>query len=106
VKLYLSPGHRDNPGQGCASAALLPELVRESSETRRLYTEHFLALIRQVAATMPAGNPDPEGSALALFATLIGTLQLARAVDGAVLSDRIVSAGTDAARTLAQTSHS
>jgi TetR/AcrR family transcriptional repressor of nem operon len=38
-----------------------------------------------------------------MFATLIGTLQLARAVDSANLSDRILAAGAAAARAIVQT---
>src|SRR6185503_13485723 len=34
MEAYLSAEHRDNPGQGCASAALLPELARQPPETR------------------------------------------------------------------------
>ena len=37
LQAYLSATHRDNPGQGCALAALLPELARQPSETRRIY---------------------------------------------------------------------
>jgi TetR/AcrR family transcriptional regulator, transcriptional repressor for nem operon len=69
IEAYLSSEHRDNPGKGCASAAL------------------------------PQAK-DPEGVALSVFATLIGALQLARAVEGRELSDRILTAGKDAARTL------
>jgi len=60
-----------------------------------------LALAHQLAAAIPQAK-DPEGTALAVFATLIGTLQLARAVEGTDLSDRILAAGKDAARTLMQ----
>src|ERR1700755_1095115 len=31
---YLSPDHRDNPGQGCAVPSLASEIARESSKTR------------------------------------------------------------------------
>ncbi|BCG79056.1 TetR/AcrR family transcriptional regulator [Mesorhizobium sp. 113-3-3] len=99
MEAYLSAEHRDNPGQGCASAALLPELARQPPETRAVYTERLLTLARQLAAAVPQVK-DPEGTALAVFATLIGTLQLARAVQGTDLSDRILAAGKDAARTL------
>jgi len=98
---YLSAAHRDNPGKGCASAALLPEIAREPSETRQLYTERLLTLLRQVSAELPRTR-DPEGVAFGIFATLIGTLQMARAVEGTELSDRILAAGADAARTLIQ----
>jgi len=102
IGAYLSPEHRDHPGLGCASAALLPELGRESSDTRRLYTEHFLTLAHQLASQLAEQGTDREGTAMSIFATLIGTLQLARAVDRPELSDRILAAGANAARALAQ----
>ncbi|MER9656576.1 TetR/AcrR family transcriptional regulator [Mesorhizobium sp. M0152] len=99
LEAYLSAEHRDNPGKGCASAALLPELARQPPETREIYTEHLLSLVRQLSSALPSSK-DPEGVALGVFATLFGTLQLARAVEGTDLSDRILAAGKDAARTL------
>ena len=102
IDAYLSAPHRDNPGKGCASAALLPEIAREPAETRQLYTERLLTLVRQVSADLPPQTPDPDSVAFGIFATLIGALQLARAVEGTELSDRILAAGADAARTLMQ----
>lgn len=99
LEAYLSAEHRDNPGKGCASAALLPELARQPPETREVYTEHLLSLVRQLSSALPSSK-DPEGVALGVFATLFGTLQLARAVEGTDLSDRILAAGKDAARIL------
>jgi hypothetical protein len=103
IDANLSAKHRDNPGKGCASSALLPELGREPPETRQLYTEHVLPLVRQLAEQLGPHVADREGKAISIFATLIGTLQLARAVDDAELSDRILAAGADAARILART---
>jgi AcrR family transcriptional regulator len=101
ITAYLSPEHRDHPGLGCASAALLPELGREPSSTRELYTEHCLTLARQLAAHLSPHLADREGTAISIFATLIGALQLARAIDNAELSDRILTVGANAARALA-----
>ncbi|TIT53355.1 MAG: TetR family transcriptional regulator, partial [Mesorhizobium sp.] len=39
IDAYLSAEHRDNPGKGCASAALLPEIAREPADTRQVYAE-------------------------------------------------------------------
>ena len=100
IAAYLSPEHRDNPGKGCTSAALLPELARESVETRELYAERFFDITREMAAALPAGTPEPEAVALALQAAIIGTLQLARTIEGTALSNRILAAGADAARML------
>lgn len=95
---YLSAEHRDHPETGCLSAALLPELARQPPETRRLYAERLLKIVRDVSASLPPQIQDREGLALGLYATLIGALQLARAVGGTALSDRILEAGADAAR--------
>jgi len=98
---YLSPEHRDDPGQGCPLAALLPELARQPLETRRVYADNFLALTRELASALPAKMKDPEAVAIAIYATLIGSVQLARAAAGTDLSDRILAAGRDAVRALA-----
>ena len=101
---YLSAEHRDNPGGGCVSAALLPELARQPPETRSLYAARFLTMVQQLAASLPPHTRDREGVALAVYATLIGALQLARATQGTALSDRILAAGADAARALVRPS--
>ena len=100
IAIYLSTEHRDNPAKGCAFAALLPELARQPSEARGVYAERLMEMVRQIAAALPPQIQDREGAALALQATLIGALQLARAVEGTELSDRILAAGADAARGL------
>lgn len=100
IDAYLSAEHRDHPGKGCASAALLPEIAREPAETRQIYTKHFLNLVRLVAAELPPDTSDPDGVAFGVFATLIGALELSRAVDGTELSDRVLAAGAEAAKTL------
>jgi len=100
IDTYLAAAHRDSPGKGCASAALLPEIAREPAESRQIYTERLLTLVRQVSAELPPQTPDPESVAFAIFATLIGALQLARAVEGKELSDRILAAGSEAAKAL------
>ncbi len=101
IEAYLSAEHRDHPGKGCASAALLPELARQPPETRDTYTDHLLVLVRQLAKAFPQAR-DPDGVAMGVFATLIGSLQLARAVEGTELSDRMLAAGKAAARALIQ----
>jgi TetR/AcrR family transcriptional repressor of nem operon len=102
IDAYLSAEHRDNPGKGCASAALLPEIAREPAETRQVYAERLLNLVRGVAAELPPDTRDPEGVAFGVFATLIGALELSRAVNGTKLSDRILAAGAVAAKALLQ----
>ena len=103
IAAYLTPEHRDNPQVGCATSALAAEIAREPQETRSAYTERVTALAKQVAAYVPPQAAAPEATAMALLATCIGTLQIARAVDGAEMSDRILAAGREAARTILRT---
>lgn len=100
VDIYLSPDHRDEPGKGCASAALLPELSRQPPETRGMYAAQSRVLVMQLAEALPADVENREDVATAIFAMMIGTLQLSRAVDADV-SDRILQAGKDAIDVLA-----
>ena len=100
IAAYLSPEHRDNPETGCTLAALLPELARQPLETRNVYSERFLGTVHDMASALPQRAGDSEAATIGIYATLIGTLQLARAVKGTPLSDRILAAGADAAREL------
>jgi TetR/AcrR family transcriptional regulator, transcriptional repressor for nem operon len=107
VRTYLRPAHRDRPEAGCAVPVLAAELARHAPETRDVLT----AAIRQavaliVAELLQAGRPaspkDREATAAAIFATMVGALQLARVVSDPVLSDGILAAGRSAALALAQ----
>ncbi len=98
IKTYLSPEHRDNPAKGCASAALLPEIARQPSATRQAYTDRLQILISQISGALTQSK-DSQGTALGVLATLFGALELARAVEGKELSDRILEAGIEAVQT-------
>jgi TetR/AcrR family transcriptional repressor of nem operon len=104
VATYLSPEHRDNPGKGCAAAALLPELARLPSDARALFAEHLERMANQLSLGLPENTRDRDNVALSIYATIIGTLQLSRAVEGTELSDRILVAGAEATRALARRS--
>lgn len=98
LDFYLSPQHRDDAANGCPSAALLPELARQPLESRALYAEHLRAMIGQVAAALPADTADPQELALGVCSTLMGSLQLARAVADLRMSNDILAAGKAAVR--------
>ena len=104
VRAYLSEQHRDHPESGCASAALLPEISRQEPDTRHVYTEsvkRLLHAIEEQLADMPKG-PKAREIAIAMLGLLIGTLQLARAVDDPSLSKQMLAAGANVAATLIQ----
>src|SRR2546423_1920500 len=48
IRSYLSTEHRDHPDAGCASAALLPEIGRQSRAVRKAYTCRIRELFEQL----------------------------------------------------------
>lgn len=102
LEAYLSPAHRDQPEAGCAVAALGGELARHSEPTRAA----LAAGVEGVAAILAAhleGESAAERNdrAMAVFAALVGTLQLARLVPDEERSVRILAEGRRAALALA-----
>ena len=98
VEAYLSPAHRDDPAEGCPSAALLDEVVRQSEAARDAYTEGAQKLIEAIAHHLASGDGDHGGAgdarerALGLYTLLVSSLQLARAVTDPALSDEVLAA--------------
>ena len=104
VRTYLSPEHRDNPEEGCPSAALLDELSRCTDATKQAYTDSMLAVIDDIAARLAPGDPQSARTkTLSIYALLAGTLQLARALADRQLSDDILEQGIRNALTVLDT---
>ncbi|WIM92683.1 TetR/AcrR family transcriptional regulator [Actinoplanes oblitus] len=79
---YLSPEHRDDPEGGCPSGALLDEVARSSPAIRRAYSAGILGVADDLAALMAPDAPTAgRREALGYIAILVGSLQLARAID-------------------------
>jgi AcrR family transcriptional regulator len=98
VRDYLSTEHRDHPGDGCASAALVEEIGRCDPAARRAYTDALLVLVDQVAALIPSGNDTRNDTAarvttLSAYALLVGTIQLSRCLTDPGLADAILEEG-------------
>lgn len=92
-RAYLSPRHRDAPGQGCLMAALGADAARQGPGVRRAMTEGLAAMVELLTSVMPGRSKAARRQkALADYATLVGALVLSRAVDDAALSDEILQA--------------
>lgn len=91
LERYLSIPHRDRPASGCVAASLSAEVARSPQEVRTAYTQSLQTLLSHLAAFLPGeGTEEQEDQALALFAGLVGTLVLARAVNDPALSERLL----------------
>jgi TetR/AcrR family transcriptional repressor of nem operon len=79
---YLSPWHRDNPGDGCTMAALAQEVGRSTPELKAAFERGFKESISA------AGGEQKE--TIFQKAALLGGIVLARAVQDPQFSDEIL----------------
>jgi TetR/AcrR family transcriptional repressor of nem operon len=103
VDSYLSASHRDHPGAGCVFAALGTDIARQGEAGRAGTTAALRSQVDQLAPLMAGASAEErEHAAMATFATLVGTLILARISDDPEMSDELLEAGRAAlARTKA-----
>ena len=88
---YLSADHLEGLGDGCVIAALAGEMPRQGATIRHRFTDAIRGMGKKIAGLAP-GGARPEDEALAIVATMVGALILARAVDDQELSGRILGA--------------
>jgi len=101
VRAYLSVEHRDNPDDGCPSAALLDEIGRCPDAVKRAYTDGLLAMVDDIAARLAPQDPSSARTkTLSVFALMVGTLQLSRALADRQLADQVLEQGIHNALTL------
>jgi TetR/AcrR family transcriptional regulator, transcriptional repressor for nem operon len=90
---YLSPRHRDDPGKGCAFAALGNDAARSGKIVRKAFADGLAPLIDILAQAIPGKSKAARRrKAVAAMATLVGALTMARAVEGTPLSDEMLEA--------------
>ena len=111
VRKYLSAQHRDNPADGCPSAALLDEIGRCTDATKRAYTDGVLIVIDDIAARVAPEDPQAARvKMLSVFAVMVGTLHLSRSLADRQLADAVLEQGLQNALALlapeGQTEHS
>lgn len=97
IRSYLTATHRDRPDRGCSVAALGSEIARHPRKTREAFTEGLEKTIGIIASALPETVPNRQERAYAIFSTLIGALQLSRAISDSAMSQAVIDAGVTAA---------
>ncbi|MGY3548556.1 TetR/AcrR family transcriptional repressor of nem operon [Bradyrhizobium sp. USDA 4472] len=98
IREYLSTRHRDRAGTGCPTAALAAEIARHPKATRDAFTRKVADIIVLMAEQIRQGSPEQRRrKAITIYATMVGALQLARAVNDKPLSDEILENAVEAA---------
>ncbi|MFF7986384.1 hypothetical protein ACFZDK_46060 [Streptomyces sp. NPDC007901] len=101
LRAHLSVRHRDSPEHGCPSASLLDEIARCADATRRAYTDEVLPVIDDAAARVVPHDPrSARVQAFSVYALMVGTLQLSRALVDQQLADVVLEQGIQSALTL------
>ena len=91
VAKYLAAEHRDDPGEGCPIAALGAELARCDNKTRDAATQGLRDYIGVLASNLDSLKPgEAKNRAMAIFATMVGALILARIANDEKLSQSIL----------------
>jgi len=97
VESYLNAVHRDDPARGCAVPTLAAEIARENPRTRKAFAAKLEQMIDALAAQIPdVPRKTARKQAMAIIATMMGTMVLARVAGSGEFSDEILSAGRDA----------
>ena len=93
ASLYLTKRHRDDPGAGCVLAALGPDVSRQGPAVRRTVTDYVRSACELLAKLVPGKSKAARRQkAISTYATLVGAMVIARAVDDRALSQEILDA--------------
>ena len=97
--VYLTSRHRDNPGTGCVLAALGSDVSRQGPPVRRAVTDYVRSTVDLLTKLVPSKSKAARRQkAISTYATLVGAMVLARAVDERALSQEILDAGLAAVK--------
>ena len=93
---YLSEGHRDAPGAGCALGALLGDMSRASRSAKAVYTARLKrSLAYSTSLVPPYGTSDRRARAILTISAMLGAINLFRAVSDPTLSREILERTRD-----------
>ncbi len=93
IRSYLTPRHRDDPGTGCALAALGPDVARHGPGVRRAVTEGLRSAFNLLSGLVPGKSEAARRQkAISTYASLVGAMIMARAVGDPALSQEILDA--------------
>jgi TetR/AcrR family transcriptional regulator, transcriptional repressor for nem operon len=102
IRDYLSARHRDRAATGCPAAALVAEIARHPKATRDAFTGKVADIIVLMAEQIRQGTAkERRRKAITIYATMVGALQLSRAVNDKQLSEEILDNTVEAAVAIA-----
>jgi TetR/AcrR family transcriptional repressor of nem operon len=102
IRDYLSVRHRDHAGSGCPTAAMVAEIARHPEETQDVFTTSVERIVLLIADRLRNGSmAERRRKAIAIYGMMVGSLQIARAVNNTKLSGEILENALEGALALA-----
>ena len=96
VQFYLSVKHCDDPSHGCPITALGPELARVEAGMRGQFFADIVNYKNTLVPFMPGRRAvDKESAFFAIFSTMIGAMQLARALPHRATQEKVLANARD-----------
>ena len=77
---YISPAHRDNPGEGCPIVSLSPHIGRQKLAVRKEFSRGVSRFVDLIAEHLPPkfAKAHAKKRAAAILSTMVGGMVLAR----------------------------
>jgi TetR/AcrR family transcriptional repressor of nem operon len=91
---YLSKTHRDNPGTGCAIAALAGDVARADIRSRSIMSDRLGKYIDNIKDI--ADEDDANDFAMAVMSMIVGAMTLSRVTKDEGTSDKLLLAARKA----------
>jgi TetR/AcrR family transcriptional repressor of nem operon len=96
IDWYLGTGHRDTLATSCAVTSLAADVARGNQRSRAAYTRQVDAYLELFARLVPGERPKARRvKSVGAWATLVGALSMARAVNDDKLSREILKTAAD-----------
>lgn len=91
INFYLSRGHRDARGRGCAIAALSGDAARQEIDLQSSFEIAIEKLVENLRVMLPAGESGGRHKAMAIVAQAVGAVVLSRACpESGVMANEIL----------------
>ena len=92
VEAYLSSAHRDRLATSCAVTTMAADVARSGSRAREAYSKQVEAYLNLLMELVGGANKKAKrAKAIAVLATLVGAVSMARAVKEEKLSREILA---------------
>ncbi len=90
IDAYLSAGHRDAPGTGCALVTLGGATGRGSPDMKEAYEQQVRSYLAMFGAG-PGSSDDERAEAMLTLSAAVGAVLMSRAVADPELSDQLLT---------------